>query len=313
MNSNNYFVNDNFAIFSDDISNKYYFDIHINDWLVYPTGNFIDFGIRIYNIFNVNTLFIYVPYKINIEDIQDLAPLFGNEKIARALTNTSAKITTSTTSPIIEIEYYGTTESIIFISSLNCSTRICENGTLITFTFNDIHSLLKNDNGYIRFRIPHKSLDKIFTTKKHDYKFTFDSPIITDKYQHTIKINEFRSLPFEIRKMFSINGRNIKKIQFFLSSTETININENICENIRLLENDLFESYIPQTFKTSKAYVYQWVKGSSKYFSFTFKCSTNKIQLLSLLIYCLIIIFLSIIGNMLWEILKLTPLFNWLG
>lgn len=244
MNIKNQFINDNFAIFLDGSSDKYKYDIHINDWLVYPIGNYIDFGIRIYNISTVNYVYIYVPYKIDLEDIIDLAPLFGNEKIARALTNTFAKITTSTSSPIIEINYYDTTESIVFLSLLNTSTRLCENGTIIYFSFEQAHPYIKSENCYIRFRIPHESLNKIFSCKKHDYKFLFDSPIITDKYQHTIKINEYRALPFEVRQIFTLQKQCINKVLFFLSAIDKIDINDNICENVRPLEPDLFESYI---------------------------------------------------------------------
>lgn len=312
MKSRNQFINDNFAIFFDGNSSKYEYDIHINDWIVYPTGSFIDFGIRIYNISNVNSLYVYIPYQINCEEIQDLAPLFGNEKIARALTNTFAHITSSTTTPIIEITYYGITESIIFLSLINYSSHKCEEGTIIIFSIKDAHSSIKCKNGYIRFRIPHKSLNKVFCTKKHNYKFTFDSPIITDKYQHTIKINEFRALPSEVRQKISKNEQHIKKGHFYLAAIEKIDISDNICENIRPLENNLFESYVPQTFKTLNIFVYQWIKRPQKYLSFNFKCSISKIQIISLLIYSLIIIMFSIIGNIIWELLKLTLFFNWL-
>ena len=105
MATRNQFVNDNFAIFLDGILDSYKFDINISDWIVYPTGNCIDIGIRIYNISNVNSLYVYVPYKITSSDIQDLAPFFGDEKVARAITNTYANITTSTSASIIEIKY----------------------------------------------------------------------------------------------------------------------------------------------------------------------------------------------------------------
>lgn len=239
MATRNQFINDNFSIFLDGVEDKYKYDVHINDWLVYPIGNYIDFGIRIYNISNVNVLYVYVPYKIDAEDIQDLAPLFGIEKIARALVNTSANIITSTSSPVIEINYYNITESIVFLSLLNVSIRMCENGTIIQFLFKKAHSYIKNKNCYIRFRIPHKSLDEIFSYKRHDYKFLFDSPIITDKYQHTIKINEYRALPFEVRQIFSLHNQCINKVLFFLSSIDEINIDNNICENVRPLEPDL--------------------------------------------------------------------------
>lgn len=312
MSKNNYFINDNFAVFSNSSSTKHKYDIYINDWLVYPTGNYIDFGIRLYDLPNINSLYIYVPYKINLEDIQDLAPLFGNEKTARAIINTNIKIIASTSSPIIEISYSKGKDTIIFLSLLNYSLRTCENGTLISFSFDKVHTHFKDCNCYIRFRIPHKSLDRIYTSKKHDYKFSLNSPIITDVYQHTIRINEFRSLPIEVRQMLSTGEEPIIKAHFFLSSNDEIDINNNVCENIRPLENDLFEEYIPKTFKTQNALVYQWVKKPSKYLSFSFKCSTSKIQILSLSIYCIIVVFLAIVANILWELLKHSPLFNWL-
>lgn len=312
MATRNQFVNDNFAIFLDGILDSYKFDINISDWIVYPTGNCIDIGIRIYNISNVNSLYVYVPYKITSSDIQDLAPFFGDEKVARAITNTYANITTSTSASIIEIKYTKRTDIIVFLSMLDCTLQTCENGTIICFSFDKIHSSIKENSCYVTFRIPHESLNKIFEHKKPDYRFSFDSPIITCNYQHTIKINEFRALPLKVRQMFSLKKQCINKVIFFLTSVDKINISNNICENIRPLEYNLLESYIPQAFKTSNPYVYQWMKFPSKYFSFSFECSTHRIQLLSLLLYSLIIITLAISGNILWELLKLTPLFNWL-
>lgn len=305
MSIRNKSVNDNFAIILDGTLEKYNYDIHINDWVVYPFGSYIDFGIRIYNILSVNSFCMYIPYKINPEEIQDLGPLFGDEKTARVLTNTSAKITTSTASPIIDISYYNITESIIFIKQLNKSVYSCCNGTIIEFFFNNMHSLIKNGNGYIRFRIPHKSLNQVFISKRHDYKFSFDSPIITDKYQHTIKINEFRSLPSEIRQKLSVKKQCIRKGHFFLTMSRNICADSIICENTRPLEEDLLNLYMPPTFKNSDVTVYQWSKRPQKYLFFSFRCSVSKIQPLSLFIYSIIIIFLSILGNMLWELIKL--------
>lgn len=312
MNIRNQFINDNFAIILKGSLEKYSYDVHINDWVVYPHGSYIDFGLRIHNILFVKSFSMYIPYIISINDIQDLSPLFGNEKIARALTNTSANITASTSSPIIEINYYGLTESIIFLSILDLSICPCDTGTIINLSFDKAHEYIKNNNGYIRFRIPHKSLDSIFASKKHDYKFNLNSPIITDKYQHTIKINEFRSLPPEIRHEFSVNKQCIKKGHFFLTTTENLYTDENICENIRPLEYDLFNAYIPHTFKSSNTFVYQWVRRPQKYLTFSFKCSISKIKISSIFIYSIIIIFLSICANLLFELLKLTPLFSWL-
>lgn len=229
------FINDNFAVFINGTSNNYKYDINITDWIVYPTGNFIDFGIRIYDISSVIFLYVYIPYKITSSDIQDLAPFFGNEKIARAITNTNVNITTSTTSSIIELKYLKRKDTIVFISLFNFTLRACENGTLICFSFDRIHTFIKENSCFISFRIPHESLNKIFSHKKHDYRFIFDSPIIVDNYQHTIKINEFRSLPLEVRQLFCLNKQCINKGIFFLASIDKINISENICQNIRLL------------------------------------------------------------------------------
>lgn len=312
MNIHNQFINDNFAIILEGTLEKYNYDIHINDWVVYPFGSYIDFGLRIHNILSVNSLSMYIPYKIGTEDVKDLAPLLGDEKIARALTNTSAQITASTSSPIIEINYYGLTESIIFLSILNLSTHPCDSGTIINLFFDKAHKYIKNDNGYIRFRIPHKSLDLIFASKKHEYKFNLNNPIITEKYQHTIKVNEFRSLPPEIRQEFSVSKQCIKKGHFFLTTTENLYTGENVCENIRPLEYDLFHTYIPYTFKSQNAIVYQWIRQPKKYLIFNFKCSVSKVRISSIFIYSIIIIFLSICANLLFELLKFIPLFSWL-
>jgi len=299
------FATDGFAIWLNGNLTEFDFDVHINEWILPKNNSYIDIGIRLYNSKNITDCFVFVPYIFSQNELVDLSLKLANENIARGICNANCLIRTSSNSPIIEIEYNEKKENVINLSSTSLTIISINYGMLIQITLTNVIPLLIYEESYIRFRLPHKTLDTFFRTKKHDYKFQFDSPVIIDRYNYVIKFNEVRSLPFEIRNVFSKSKQNLNEVITYLSINEKYIIDNSFCQNIRNLESDLYENYVPDEFSCSDVIVYQWHTQNKRHYIFNIRIDYSNIVWSSFLLYAILFILFNFIGNILWELIFL--------
>lgn len=293
------FANDGFAIWL--YGNKKQIDVHINEWLTPSFCSFIEFGIRVYEANQVNKIGLFVPFFVTKSEIVDLSASLGNESVAREIFNAYCKITSSSNIPIIEIEYNGRTENIIKSTFLNIYTENCGQGTIIYFDISCVHKILSQNEIYIRFRMPHKTLDVLFENRKQNLKSLFESPVIKCQFNYIMKINEVRSLPQEIRCIPELSFQAVQKIVVSVFCKEQYDINDRECYKIRQLENNLCSYYIPFKFDCDKVITYQWRELSKKHYNFNFVINSERISKKSLFEYAVIVIALSAIGSALWQ------------
>lgn len=298
--------NDGFALWFTGNAQSFEFDVHINEW-INGESNFIDFGIRIYNTSMVSNGFLYIPFNLLLADISDLSPHLSDENVARGIFNAACKIVTDTNNPLIIIEYNNRAENIIPLRLLYPKIEKVTGGVLLQLSFADVIPTLNTEETYIRFRFPHKSLDNSFSRLKHDYKVIFESPIITDKVSYTIKVNELRSLPSEVRCLFKESSQKINKIILTLSADQEYIIEDSNCYKIRHIEENLYTNYVPKLFKCNSALAYQWIVSDKNHYNFFVRIETKKILYTSLIMYAIIVILLSLLGNLIWELLTRIP------
>lgn len=307
--------NSDFGIWFDGKSNLFNYDIHINEW-INSTSNFIDIGIRIYNTDKISNGYIYIPFTLPPEaQIKDLSKYFEDEKICRGIFNSSCTTQTRYEYSIIEIKYNNRIEDVIPLELLSPTINSHYNGTLLHLFFKKVIHKLHNYETYIRFRIPYVPLNECFTLHKYDYNIIFESPIIKEKINHTIKINEQRSLPDSIRLSINNTLQHINKVIITVSAPQEYLIDDSSCYKVRNLEKDLYSEYVPLNFKCENAITYQWLqenKGNKKYFNFHVKIETQELSKVSLFIYAIMAIILSILGSFLWELVSLLPFFDFL-
>ena len=308
LNSQYCVFNDGFAIWFDGNS---HIDIHINEW-IHKKSNYIDLGTRIYNTNNIHNGHIFIPFKLSLNEIKDLSEHFKVEETARGIFNTSCKITIPANNPIIKIEYNNRIENIIPFAMLNPQISDIDDGVLIQLSFDGVIPQLDTQETYLRFRIPHKSLNEHINSLKHNYKTVIESPIISDKIYYTMRINELRSLPSTLR--FPLNDyQQIQKIILTLSVNHEYAIDDANCYKIRKLEYDLFHKYVPSFFDCNDTISYQWIDDRhNKHYNFFVKLETKKILYKSILLYALLVILLSFLGNFLWKLLTMIPFLKWL-
>ena len=164
------------------------------------------------------------------------------------------------------------------------------------------------------FRIPHKSITEVFRQRTKVGSFLtrirdmIMSPIVSENYGYSVRINEARLLPKEINSVGAFHRQKLKKAVVTVSIADNYEINDVACYRIRRLEEELYKNFLPSSFNNENIVTYQWqqsrevnLKGQ---FNFYFSISHNSISSGSVLIYILIIILLNAMGSGLWDLIK---------
>ena len=153
------FADDGWAVWieGDDTST-----IYINDWLNPNGRSFIDVAIRIRRVKSSKSLNLYVPFKVSKEEIEDISLQFDDIKVLQAVFSATCLVDYMKNKHTSEIAYNGKTIDIVHISTLEYETVSVADGTLINISFGKIQQFLDNDEAYLVWRMPHKSLDEMF-------------------------------------------------------------------------------------------------------------------------------------------------------
>ena len=164
------------------------------------------------------------------------------------------------------------------------------------------------------FRLPQKSLDELFrpqidmqdaVTRLRDL---LTSPVVSEKYACSVRINEARLLPDEINQIGAFHRQKLNKAVVTLSLQEDYQATGANCYRIHRLEKELFGEYAPAGFNCDDAITYEWNESREKnlygHFNFYFGITRETISKSSMLLYMLLLFVVSLMGNVLWEILS---------
>ena len=305
------FVDDGWAIWTDgdDICT-----IYLQDWLN-PKGNsYVDLAIRIRNV-KVNTrMRVYVPFVISKEEIDDVSLLFDDTKILQAIFGFACIVDYKKNEFTSEIAYIGKTVDIIHISTLNYKLQELSDGTLMDIDFTELQNFIDNDEAYFIWRMPHKSLDKLFKSRAgagstmSRFRDLITSPVLSEKHGYSVRINEPRLLPEEITRVGSFHRQKIKKAVITLTISEDYDLNDEGCYRIRHLEEELYRRYIPEKYKTDDVISYQWHQNRSSnlqgQFNFYYSITKNSINGRTMTVYMILLMVLAVIGEMLADLVR---------
>ena len=309
------FVDDGWAIWSDgdDI-----FTIYLHDWLNPKGKSYVDLAIRIRNV-KVNTsMRVYIPFVISREDIDDVSLLFNDTKILQAVFGSACIVDYKKNEFTSEIAYIGKTVDIIHVSTLDYKLSQLADGTLLDFDFKPLQQYLDNDEAYFIWRMPHKSLDKLFKSRAgagslmSRFRDLITSPTLSEKHGYSVRINEPRLLPEEITRVGSFHRQKIKKSVITISVSEDYDINDEGCYRIRHLEEELYGKYIPDKYDTDDVISYQWHQNRESnlqgQFNFYYNITKNSISAGSMTVYMILLMLLAVMGEILGDFAK-----TWLG
>ena len=299
------FTDDSWALWieGDDTSTIYFYD-----WMNPRGKSYIDISIKILGIKKTSALSLYVPFKIEKEEIDDISLQFENEAIARATFSSGCIIDYMKNEYTSEIAHSGKTVDIIHISRLNAQVTDLSEGSLIYVDYSDIQQYIDNDEGYFSFRLPHKSLDKVFGSYKSAGSFlgrareVLTTPVLSEKYGYSIRVNEARNLPYEINKKGAFHRQKLKKTVVSVSVNESYEINDSNCFQIRRLEESLYKDYAPIGFDCENVITYQWKESRADEkirgkFNFYLNIARNSVSSASMIVYFLLVLIIGACGD----------------
>ena len=309
------FVDDGWAIWTDgdDICT-----IYLQDWLNPKGKSYVDLAIRIRNV-KVNTrMRVYIPFEVSREEIDDVSLLFDDTKILQAVFGSACIVDYKKNEFTSEIAYIGKTVDIVHISTLDYQVSHLSDGTLLDVDFKALQPFIANDEAYFIWRMPHKSLDKLFksgvgagnwATKFRDL---ITSPMLSEKHGYSVRINESRHLPEEITRVGSFHRQKLKKAVVTISVSEDYDINDEGCYRIRHLEEELYGKYVPEKYDTDDVISYQWHQDRESnlqgQFNFYYNITRNSISGGSMTVYMILLMLLAVMGEILGDFAK-----TWLG
>ena len=208
------FADDGWAIwFTGEDTSTFY----LNEW-VNPQGkSYVDVSIRIRGIKGTRDLNVYIPFHVEKTEVEDLSHYLKDESIFRAIFSTRCILDYMKNPYTSEMAYHGKTVDLVHISCTDYSVSPLADGTLLTVSIDALLDYLDNDEAYFIFRLPHKNLDELFKPQI-DVQGAFTrlrdlltSPVVSEKYACSVRVNEARLLPDEINQIGAFHRQKLKK------------------------------------------------------------------------------------------------------
>lgn len=309
---NKFFADDGWAMWvdGDDVST-----IYLNNWLNPKGKSYMDVAVHIRGVKDTLALNMYFPFAVDKSEIEDISLKFSDENLSRAIFSSMCVIDYKKNIATSEIAYNGKTVDIVHISALNYTVEPISKGALLKVPFAELFNYLDNDEVYFMFRIPHKSITEVFRQRSKVGSFmtkTRDlimSPIVSESYGYSVRINEARLLPKEINSIGSFHRQKLKKAVVTISIADDYEINDMSCYRIRRLEEDLYENFLPAGFDGEDTVTYQWQQSRETnlkgHFNFYLNISRNAISMGSVFLYIVIIIMLDMVSGVIRDALDI--------
>ena len=300
------FADDGWAVWidGDDTSTVY-----INDWLNPIGQSYIDIAIRIRGVRASKGLNVYIPFAVSCEEIEDVSLRFSDTRILQAIFSATCIVDYKKNAHTSEIAYNGKTVDIVHISTLNYQVKQLTDGTLLRVDFEDLQQFLDNDEAYFIWRMPHKSLNEIFKPRVNvgnvmsRLRDLITTPVVSEKYGYSIRVNESRLLPEEITRIGVFHRQKLKKAVITISIDENYEINDSGCYRIHRLEKNLYKDFLPGDYNLEDVITYQWHQNREYnlqgQFNFYYSIAKNSVSRASMFLYIVLLLSIGILGDFL--------------
>ena len=298
------FADDGWALWIDGEDTS---TIHINDWLNPKGKSYVDIAIHIRGIKSSKSLNVYVPFPVLNEEIEDVSLSFGDTKILQAIFSAACIVDFKKNQHTSEIAYNGKTVDIVHISTTSFTVEPLSNGTMIRVDLQELQQYLDNDEAYFIWRMPHKSLDDIFKSYVNvgnaleRLRDLITTPVVSEKYGYSIRINESRLLPEEITRIGMFHRQKLNKAAITISIDENYELNDSGCYRIRRLEENLYMTYLPSDYQREDVITYQWNQNRADnfqgQFNFYYSITRDSISKGSMLLYMILLLTVGVIGD----------------
>ena len=308
------FADDGWAIWidGDDTSTVY-----INNWLNPKGKSYVDMAIRVRGIKASKGMHVYIPFVVDGNEIEDVSLLFNDTKILQATFSAACIVDYKKNEHTSEIAYNGKTVDIVHISTLDYQTKLLADGTLMNINLEELQPFIDNDEAYFIWRMPHKSLDEIFKPRVSmenmlgRFRDLLTTPVVSEKYGYSIRVNESRLLPEEITRIGAFHRQKLKKAVITLSINEDYELTDSGCYRIHRLEENLYKEYLPKDYKREDIIIYQWNQTREHnlqgQFNFYYTIAKDSISKASMILYMTLLTIIGVFGNLiasyLWELI----------
>ena len=313
------FVDDGWALWidGDDTSTVY-----INNWINPKGKSYVDVAVRVRGIMASNGLHMYAPFHVLKEEIEDVSLMFDDTKILHATFSAACIVDYKKNEHTSEIAYNGKTVDIVHISTLDYQVKDLADGTIISIDLENLRPHLDNDEAYFIWRMPHRSLNEIFRPRvsvgsiMSRLRDLITTPVVSEKYGYSVRINESRLLPEEITRLGAFHRQKLKKSIITIAINEDYELNDGGCYRIRRLEENLYSKYLPDDYKCEDVITYQWQQNREYnlqgHFNYYYSISKEAVSRGSMALYITILLLIGLFGdlfaNFLWD--TITSCFN---
>ena len=298
------FADDGWAVWIDGEDTS---TIHINDWLDPKGKSYVDIAIHIRGIKSSKSVNVYVPFAIENREIEDVSLFFKDTKILQAIFSAACIVDYMKNPHTSEIAYNGKTVDIVHISTTDFSAAPLSHGTMIRVDLQKLQPFLDNDEAYFIWRMPHKSLDDIFKSYVdvgnvlERLRDLITTPVVSEKYGYSIRINESRLLPEEITRIGTFHRQKLKKSVITLSIDEKYELNDSGCYRIRRLEENLYKDYLPKDYCCDDVITYQWNQNREDnfhgQFNFYYSITKDSVSRGSMVLYMILLLAVGVLGD----------------
>ena len=298
------FTDDGWAVWvdGDDTSTVY-----INDWINPKGKSYVDLAIRVRGVNLGRFLHVYIPFPVSSDEIEDISLLFHDTRILQATFSTACIIDYKKNAHASEIAYNGKTVDIVHISTLEYELTSLSEGTLLNIDLEKLCPFLDNDEIYFIWRMPHKTLDAVFAPRV-DVGNVIDrlrdlitTPVVSEKYGYSIRINEARLLPEEITRIGAFHRQKLKKAIIVIYIDEVYELNDAGCYRIRRMEEKLYKDYLPENYQSEDVITYQWNQNREDnyqgHFNFYYSITSNSVSKGSMFLYIILLLTIGVIGD----------------
>jgi hypothetical protein len=271
-------------------------------------------AIRIRGVQLSKALHVYVPFPLKPEEIDDVSLRFHDTKILQATFSAACIIDYQKNAHTSEIAYNGKTVDIVHFSTLDNKMELLSEGTLITVDLESLRPFLDNDEAYFVWRMPHKTLNEIFAPHINvgnmldRLRDLITTPVVSEKYGYSIRINESRLLPEEITRIGAFHRQKLKKAVITISLDENYELNDSGCYRIRRLEENLYKEYLPKNYAGEDIITYHWNQNREDnyqgQFNFYYSITRESISKGSMLLYMILLLTIGVFGDMLSDAVK---------
>lgn len=302
------FADDGWAVWVDGEDTS---TIHINDWLNPKGKSYVDIALHIRGITVSKAVHVYAPFSVSKEEIEDVSLSFSDTKILKAILSAACIVDYKKNPHTSEIAYNGKTVDIVHISTTDFRVEPLSTGTLIHVDLQELQPYFDNDEVYFIWRMPHKSLDAIFKSYVNvgntleRLRDLITTPVVSEKYGYSIRINESRLLPEEITRIGMFHRQKLKKAVITLSVEENYELNDAGCYRIRRLEENLYRNYLPKDYQCEDVITYQWNQSRENnyqgQFNFYYSITRDSVSKGSMLLYMILLFAIGVLGDIVSE------------